>query len=215
MARTGGSVTVGRVERVHLDEHSWVDVHHGWLPDADALYDELVDTVPWQQSRLFKYDHWVDEPRLGSWQRNETAHPVLLDAQRRIQDEYQVRFDGFGLAWYRDGRDSVAFHRDRDMKWLEETVIVLLTLGARRPWLVRPRDKKWSDEPGKGATHDFAPGSGDLLVMGGRTQVGWEHSVPKVPGLRAGRISAQWRWTSRRGRQEIGGSYRKPVTYSR
>jgi alkylated DNA repair dioxygenase AlkB len=203
------------VERIELDERSWVDVHRGWLPDADALYEELVATVPWQQSRLFKYDHWVDEPRLGAWQRPETAHPALLDAQRRIQGAYKVRFDGFSLAWYRDGRDSVAFHRDRDMKWLEETVIVLLSLGATRPWLVRPRSKKFSDEPGKGAIHDLAPASGDLVVMGGATQVAWEHSVPKVPGLKQGRVSAQWRWTSRRGRQELGGSYRKPVTYSR
>jgi alkylated DNA repair dioxygenase AlkB len=207
--------SLGPVERVQLDEHSWVDLHRGWLHDADGLYAELAETAPWQQGRLFKFDHWVEEPRLGCWQRPDGAHPALREAQRRIQEEYKVLFDGFSLAWYRDGRDSVAFHRDRDMKWLDETVIVLLTLGARRPWLVRPRSKKFTDEPGKGAVHDFAPASGDLLVMGGRTQVGWEHSVPKVPGLRTGRISAQWRWTSRRGRQEIGGSYRKPVTYSR
>lgn len=207
--------TLAAVERVQLDEHSWVDLHRGWLPEADGLYTELVETAPWQESRVFKYDHWVAEPRLGCWQRPETAHPALRDAQRRVQRDYGVAFDGFTLAWYRDGRDSVAFHRDRDLKWLDETVVVLLTLGARRPWLVRPRSKKFTDEPGRGAVHDFAPGSGDLLVVGGRAQVAWEHSVPKVPGLRAGRISAQWRWTSRRGRQEIGGSYRKPVLYSR
>jgi len=51
--------------------------------------------------------------------------------------------------------------------------------------------------------------------MGGACQVGWEHGVPQVPGLRAGRMSLQWRWTSRTGRQEVGGSYRAPRHFSR
>ena len=49
--------------------------------------------------------------------------------------------------------------------------------------------------------------------MGGRAQADFVHAVPKVPNLREGRISLQWRWTSRRGRQELGGSYRKPRRY--
>jgi hypothetical protein len=93
----------------------------------------------------------------------------------------------------------------------------ILTFGARRPWLLRPRRRrdKWIDEH-LGTEHDLAPASGDLLVMGGRCQVDWEHSVPKVRHRRdLGRISAQWRWTSRRGRPEVGASYRAPRHYSR
>jgi alkylated DNA repair dioxygenase AlkB len=133
-----------------------------------------------------------------------------------LQREYKVFFDGFSLNWYRDGRDSQAFHRDRDMKWLDETVIGIVTLGARRPWLLRPRANRYDHEaPNRGATIDIAPASGDLLVLGGAAQVGWEHSVPKVPAPVGGRMSVQWRWTSKRGRQEQGGSYRKPRTFSR
>ena len=39
--------------------------------------------------------------------------------------------------------------------------------------------------------------------------------MPKVSGRIGGRISLQWRWTSRQGPQELGGSYRKPVHFSR
>jgi alkylated DNA repair dioxygenase AlkB len=205
------------VERLQLDEHSWVDVGRAWLDEPGALYDDLAESVPWQQSRVFKYERWVEEPRLSAWFRsNATAPPRLLEVQRRIQREYRVAFEGFSLVWYRDQRDLMAFHRDRDMKWLDDTVIAILTLGAARPWQLRPRANRYAHEAAaKGATHDLRPGGGDLLVLGGRTQVGWEHGVPAVRAPVGGRISIQWRWSSKRGRQELGGSYRKPQTYAR
>ena len=43
------------VERVALDEHSWVDVTRGWLHGADELYADLVHTVSWKQNRLWRY----------------------------------------------------------------------------------------------------------------------------------------------------------------
>ena len=55
---------------------------------------------------------------------------------------------------------------------------------------------------------------GDLHVMGGATQAGWEHSVPKLTRRVGGRISVQWRWTSRRGRPFQGASFRSPRHYS-
>lgn len=205
---------MAEVERVQLDERSWVDVGRGWLPEPDLLYAELAESVPWQASRVFKYDHWFEEPRLGAWLTPATAPERLKPFWREVQHRYRVAFDGCSLVWYRNGDDHMAIHRDRDMKWLDDTVVVILSLGATRPWVVRPRSEKFADRPGKGITHDFAPGSGDVLVLGGATQVGWEHGVPAVPGLTEGRISIQWRWTSKRGRQELGGSYRKPMRYS-
>jgi alkylated DNA repair dioxygenase AlkB len=35
----------------------------------------------------------------------------------------------------------------------------------------------------------FKPNSGDLIVMGGRSQEDWLHSVPKEPGIAEQRIS--------------------------
>jgi alkylated DNA repair dioxygenase AlkB len=132
-----------------------------------------------------------------------------------LQHRYKVGFDGFAFARYRDGNDSVAFHRDRDMRWLDDTVIAILTLGERRPFLIRPRANRYDHEAElKGATHDLSPAGGDLLVMGGACQAGWEHSVPKVDPRIGGRVSMQWRWSSRRGRMEKGGSYSAPRHFS-
>jgi alkylated DNA repair dioxygenase AlkB len=205
-------------ERTWLDDGSWVDVARGWLTEPDLVFQRVRDRVSWQQGRVFRYERWVDEPRLGGGMPAGSAlpHPAIAETRRVLQHHYGVELGRPGLAYYRDGRDLMAFHRDRDMRWLDDTVIALLVLGARRPFHLRPRANRYDhDADLKGATHDFAPGEGDLLVMGGACQVGWEHSVPPAPGVSGGRISVQWRWTSRRGRPVVGASYRAPRTYSR
>jgi alkylated DNA repair dioxygenase AlkB len=206
-------------ERTELDGTSWVDVARGWMPLADELFEHLMHEVPWATSQLFRYDHQVDERRLGAWwsRGNPLPHPALAEATRALQHRYNARFDGFGMIQYRDGNDGQAFHRDTDMRWLDDTVIAVLSLGAQRPWRLRPHaNRRLADEPGKGATHDLLPASGDLIVMGGRAQADWQHSVPYLPGQAVEpRVSIQWRFARKVGRPYGGPSYRAPLTYGR
>jgi alkylated DNA repair dioxygenase AlkB len=179
-------------ERLWLDDASWVDVARGWLHGADTLLDALIETVDWEQHRRWMYERMVDDPRLSRWVSTEEPlpHPALAPVRSALEAKYDVPLGGIGLNYYRDGRDSVAPHRDRELRHLDETLIAIVTLGAQRPFLLRPR--------GGGKSRDISPASGDLLVMGGRTQVNWEHGVPKVK--RAGpRISVTWRWSSQKG----------------
>jgi alkylated DNA repair dioxygenase AlkB len=179
-------------ERLQLDDQSWVDVARGWLHGADTLLDALIERVEWQQHRRWMYERMVDDPRLSCWFTSDELlpHPALQPVRSALAERYDVPLGGLGLNYYRDGRDSVAPHRDRELRHLDDTLIAIVTLGAQRPFLIRPR--------GGGKSRDISPASGDLLVMGGRTQVNWEHGVPKVK--RAGpRISATWRWSSQKG----------------
>ena len=179
-------------ERWQLDETSWIDVARGWLHGADTLLGELVAAVPWRQGRRRMYDRVLDDPRLSHWYRAEDPlpHPILDLVRTALSRRYRLPLGALGLNYYRDGRDSVAFHRDRELRHLDETLVAILTLGAARPFLVRPK--------GGGTSRDVRPASGDLLVMGGRTQADWEHSVPKV--RTAGpRVSVSLRWSSHRG----------------
>jgi len=210
--------------RTDLDATSWVDVHRGFVdPETAAAVLDAVTAdgsgLRWQASRLFKYDHYVEENRLSTmWGPSVPApHPALVEIHRRVRQVTGKPFDGPSFNWYRDGRDGQAFHRDRDMRFCEDTVVAILTLGATRPWLVRPRSNRnnHDDTRYKGTTHDFRPASGDLLVMGGRCQADWEHSVPPIREAVGPRVSVQWRWTSKRGRPEVGASYRAPLHYSR
>ncbi|MGE0879384.1 MAG: alpha-ketoglutarate-dependent dioxygenase AlkB [Acidimicrobiia bacterium] len=204
---TAGDLTV---ERVDLDGTSWIDVVRGFVPvdAAAATHAELLEGVAWQQGRVFRYEKWIDEPRLGGWQKFADEHPVLHDAHVWLSRRYNVRFDGVALALYRNERDSVAFHRDRELRYLDNTVIAVLTFGATRPWLVKPiTGGRRFDDDLSGAI-DVRPASGDLLVMGGRCQQDWVHAVPKAQTRVAERISAQWRWTSGRGARDTNPGFR-------
>ena len=128
-------------------------------------------TVPWQVSKVWRYEKYIEEPRLASWQAGAGRHPALVAVQTWITRRYRVSFDGVSLVQYRNERDSVGFHRDRELRWLDDTVIGVLTLGAHRPWLLRPltgRRESYEDDDLANAV-DLSPRSGDLLVMGGRT----------------------------------------------
>jgi alkylated DNA repair dioxygenase AlkB len=203
------------VERIELDGASWVDVVRGLVPDADAVHDDLAASVSWEQGKVFRYERWIDEPRLGAVQNGEARHPSLREAQLWIMRRYRIQLPAsVPLALYRNERDGVGFHRDREMRWLEDTVIGVLTLGARRPWLMKPlgRDgqRTFNEDDDRTGVIDLSPASGDLLVMGGRCQAAWLHAVPQVQGRCRSRISAQWRWTSRRGRRDPNPSYYAP-----
>lgn len=194
------------IERIQLDPTAWVEVARGWLRGADVVLDALVTTVDWKRGRRFMYDHVVDDPRLSRSYRgsDELPHPVLSMAKCALESRYHVRFGGLGLNYYRDGNDSVAFHRDRELRYLDNTLIAIVTLGSNRPFLVRPKSG--------GPSRDISPSSGDLLVMGGSCQVEWLHAVPKVARA-CPRISATWRWSARTGRPEMGPSARAPRRY--
>jgi alkylated DNA repair dioxygenase AlkB len=192
-------------------------VVRGLLPRAGEVHDALVASVTWEQGKVFRYERWVDEPRLGSYQKGAARHPALAEVQTWITKRYKTPFDGVALAWYRDERDSVAFHRDRELRWLDDTVIGVLTLGAARPWLMRPLHGKRvaSEDDDLADAIDLRPASGDLLIMGGRCQADWLHAVPKLSTRTASRVSGQWRWTSRRGRRDPNPSYYAPRHFSR
>jgi alkylated DNA repair dioxygenase AlkB len=177
------------IDRVWLDDRSWVDFGSEWLRGGDTLLAHLVESLEWQQGRRWMYDRMVDDPRLTSFFRrsDRTPHPALIEARAALEARYGVRLNGPGCNYYRNGADSVAPHSDRELRRLDDTIVAILTLGARRPFLVKPKTR--------GPSRDLAPGSGDLLVMGGATQLLWEHAVPKVK--RAGpRVSVSWRWSS-------------------
>ena len=35
-------------ERRRLGNDAWVELRSGWLPDADSLFEELMDGIPWR-----------------------------------------------------------------------------------------------------------------------------------------------------------------------
>jgi len=186
----------GRLEFAGLERHeltagAWVDVARGWLPEADDVFTTLVRDVPWRAERRKMYDRVVDVPRLVHTYMigEDLPHPVLTAAREALSDHYLPElgepFRTAGCCYYRDGRDSVAWHGDRIGRGSsQDTMVAIVSIGDPRRLALRPN--------GGGESLSFEMGHGDLLVMGGSCQRTWEHAVPKV--AHAGpRISGQYR----------------------
>ncbi|MGO4612938.1 alpha-ketoglutarate-dependent dioxygenase AlkB [Nocardia sp. 2YAB30] len=190
-----GAIEFGPLREFHrnvLDHGAWVDVLPGWLSGADALFDRLVGNVPWKAERRPMYDRVVDVPRLLKFyeEHEPLPDPALADARTVLSEHYRRElgepFRTAGLCYYRDGRDSVAWHGDTFGRGAtHDTMVAIVSIGAPRALLLRPR--------GGGASIKYLVGHGDLLVMGGSCQRTWEHAVPKTRKPAGPRISIQFR----------------------
>ena len=178
--------------RTELGSGAWIDVLPGWLSGADALFEELAAKVPWRAERRKMYDNVVAVPRLLAFYaaHDPLPHPVLTEARdalsARYAEELGEPFTTAGLCFYRDGRDSVAWHGDRTGRGSrEDTMVAILSVGEPRDLLLRPA--------GGAATVRRPLGHGDLIVMGGSCQRTWEHCVPKTARPAGPRVSVQFR----------------------
>lgn len=179
--------------RTPLALGAWVDVQPGWVTGSDAVFDDLLAGVDWRADRRPMYDRVVDVPRLTRYYAEGQAlpHCLIEDARVALSRHYAAElgepFVTVGMCLYRDGRDSVAWHGDRDGRSSTvDTVVAILSLGSPRVLALRRRD-------GGPTLHRFAVGHGDLLVMGGSCQRTWDHAVPKTSAAVGPRISIQFR----------------------
>ncbi|MGA9715427.1 MAG: alpha-ketoglutarate-dependent dioxygenase AlkB [Aeromicrobium sp.] len=182
----------GSVQRHELAHGAWVDVRPGWMTGADALFSRLQADVEWRAEQREMYDTVVQVPRLlrSYGAHDELPDPALLGARdtlsRFYAEELGEPFVTAGLCYYRDGRDSVAWHGDRMGRGrTADTMVAILSLGAPRRLSLRPR--------AGGPSIGFSVGHGDLLVMGGSCQRTWDHAVLKTVRPAGPRISVQFR----------------------
>jgi alkylated DNA repair dioxygenase AlkB len=205
------------VERIDLDATAWVEYVPGFVLDATALFDTVHGQANWQQQEVLRYDRYVPERRLSAGIRAD-AVPALRHTELHLESRFRVRFSGVAAILYRDGDDFQGLHSDREMRWLDDTLIAIVVVGERRPFVFRPRGPSAQvvdRTPAGEAPSDLVlhPGDGDLLVMGGTNQRDWLHGVPRAPTDRP-RISLTWRWTSKRGRPDTNPGYAEGRQFS-
>jgi alkylated DNA repair dioxygenase AlkB len=190
-------------DRVWLDETTWVDLVPRWMRGADLVFGDLVELLPWRQRKVIMYDRRLDEPRLTHWwgtgEDRPEPLPILATARTVLSERYDKPFDSIGFNLYRDGRDSVAWHGDRERFHREDPTVAIVSVGARRAFNLRPRHR----HPGhRTSSRHFMLGHGDLFVMGGACQHDWEHCVPKVAHAEGPRLSIMFRHHQGGGRDE-------------
>jgi alkylated DNA repair dioxygenase AlkB len=188
LRRTGGlpvavDETFATTERVQLDQTSWVDHVRGWLAGDTELMAALMEQADWEQRSRWMYTKTVTEPRLTA------EYPVIADAPQPVlhyltevlSARYQRPYARLWMNWYRDNNDGTGWHADRPANQQDEAVIPVLSLGATRRFLIRPE--------GGGPSTTIVTHGGDLVVMGGRCQKDYQHSVPKQKQVAGARLS--------------------------
>ncbi|MGA1397291.1 MAG: alpha-ketoglutarate-dependent dioxygenase AlkB family protein [Schleiferiaceae bacterium] len=172
-----------------------------WLAaaDADLLTNQLHRREDWVQGSVRLFGRVVPEPRLTLFEGdpgiNYTyAHrrlegrgwsPELRALRDRFRAELGVETNTVLANLYRDGRDSMGWHRDHEPELGPDPWVVSVSLGEARDFDVR-RDAD-------GTRHRFTLAHGDLLLMGTQSQTKWTHSVPKRLKIKNFRINLTFR----------------------
>lgn len=159
----------------------------GWLTqeNTDRLVAEL-DSLSLDQRAIKIQDREIAMPRLTGWCNDfefgyrysgqETPvmpWPTLLKQLRdTLQDQLDKRLPAVLINKYRDGNDSVGWHRDNEEWFRSDPFIVSVSLGATRTFNMRNRTRDQK------ASFDLA--NGDLLVFSNEHVLDWEHTIPKT-----------------------------------
>lgn len=124
--------------------------------------------------------------------------PQCLDELRKVTEGTTGESFNFCLVnYYADGKDSISYHSDDERFLGQNPAIASFTLGAKRDFLMKhkpiaPKDNETTLDPGQ---LKLPLGSGDMVLMRGKTQSMWLHSIPKRAGVDAnkGRINITFR----------------------
>ena len=175
--------TFSAATRIQLDETSWIDYLPGWLNGDAELMTMLMDQADWEQRSRWMYTQMVTEPRLTAEYPviAEAPQPVLRYLAGILAAHYRRPYTRLWMNWYRDNNDGTGWHADRPANELDEAVIPVLSLGAARRFLIRP--------VGGGPSKTITTHGGDLVVMAGRCQKDYQHSVPKQKQTAGPRLS--------------------------
>ncbi|MBV8643312.1 MAG: alpha-ketoglutarate-dependent dioxygenase AlkB [Candidatus Eremiobacteraeota bacterium] len=159
---------------------------------ADALVRELSADTQWRADSRVMYGKRVLVPRQTAGRGEKMPQPwtpALTVVRAMVERHTGTAFDYVFLNRYRDGRDAVAWHGDRDGTRDARLVVASLSLGATRAFQLRPKkDSGLRHDP---ITLDVA--HGDLVIMRGDTQLYWEHRVPRDARITGERLNITFR----------------------
>jgi alkylated DNA repair dioxygenase AlkB len=168
--------------------------------ESDIYFRHLLLEIEWKQQPIKMFGKEVMQPRLTAWYGDAgksytysgiTMQPrlwtgILTEIKQKIEVIAQVHFTSALLNLYRDGKDSMGWHRDNERELGINPVIGSVSFGVTRRFQLRNyADKK--NIQSIDLTH------GSFLLMSGETQHNWEHRVSKTDQLKDSRINITFR----------------------
>ena len=171
-----------------------------YLAEPAVWTDVLFERLDWGEESIRLFGRSIVVPRLSvcygddgiEYRYSNVTHRARgwPDALRTLREQLHrrvgMRFNFVLANLYRDGRDSMGWHADDERELGARPVVASISLGAPRTFRLRARD-------GSGRRASVLLESGSLLLMWGRSQLRWQHALPKVRGDVGLRINLTFR----------------------
>lgn len=168
--------------------------------EADAIFAQLTDDIPWQQDDIKVFGKTHPQPRLTALFGNEgkpysysnikmQPHPwnlLLQKIKSNVESVTETNFTTVLLNQYRDGKDSNGWHADNEKELGTNPVIASVNFGAERVFQLKHNSDKNQKK-------SILLEHGSLLIMKGTTQHFWKHQIPKTSKPIGSRINLTFR----------------------
>ena len=163
-----------------------------WMPE-DLLH-QIALSIPWKQNKIRVFGNWHTEPRLTYWygppySYSNISWPAteMPESLQKIAHDISLvsgfTYNSVLLNYYRNGNDSMGWHRDNEPE-IDPASIASLSFGGMRVFKIRNRQTKV-------VTSAELYGR-DLLLMN-NMQSAWEHCIPKSQRFSEPRINLTFR----------------------
>lgn len=165
---------------------------------SQQYFNLLLKEVNWKQEPIKIFGKLIMQPRLTAWygakdysysgitMRSRSFSGLLNELKDEAESVAHETFNSVLLNLYRDGQDSMGWHRDNEKELGLNPTIVSLSFGAGRKFKMR----NYLD---KSIVRELVLENGSLLLMQGETQHFWEHSLPKTTAMAGTRINLTFR----------------------
>ena len=168
--------------------------------EADAIFSDLKNTIPWQQDEIRVFGKIHQQPRLTALYGNKDKTysysnikmspnpwiPILEKIKLEIEKVCPTEFTTVLLNYYRDGKDSNGWHADDEKELGENPIIASMSFGATRSFQLKHNSNIVIKK-------NILLEHGSLLIMKGTTQHYWKHQIPKTAKLIGPRINLTFR----------------------
>lgn len=175
-----------------------------FIPDywADHLFKHLSENVGWNDTLFIqgtdqpkkisrKMAYMSDTPEVYKYAnlyfQGVTWDRDLEILKDRVEEVVFKPFNSVLLNMYKDGKDIINWHADKEETLRDNPVIACVNLGATRKFWFKKIDKT-------GDPFFYEVANGDLLVMGENCQKTYLHAILKEAEVEEPRISLTFRY---------------------
>ena len=167
--------------------------------ESNVLLNKLIKNLSWESMMIKMFGKDLMIPRLQCWIGDEGCdykysgkilnrqiwNKELMLIRKKIAKEIKTDFNSVLVNYYRDGKDSMGWHSDDEKELGPNPTIASISFGSERNLHFRNKITK--------ETISIPQTHGCLIVIDGRTQKNWQHSIKKTQKIIGPRINLTFR----------------------